>query len=401
MKRSQIKRRPLADTTLNSLEPEAKVYRELDGQGLYFRVKPNGAKSWELRYRKPSGRWSWLGLGGFPSTSGKAARKEAAALRDLASDGVDIAAYKREALGKAQHTFADSAAEWFRRKEEAGRAGSTMRQMRAYFDNDILPVIGKKRLIDVTRGDCARIQGAVEKRGAHDAAKKVRAWMSQVFSQAIAHGHCELNPAGELRHIAATPPKRVHYPHLLESELPAFLKALHASSSRPLAKSAVWLVLRTASRPGMVRYAEWSEIDLEAATWTVPANKMKSRRDHVTPLPQQAVADLEGLGMITGRSRWVFPGQGSRNPVMSENTINKTIALAGYKGKLVGHGSRHTASTLLREHGWPKDHIEVQLAHKEDGIAGVYNQAAYIEQRREMMQWYSDYLDELAATTEQ
>lgn len=81
MKRSEIKRRPLADTALNSLEPEAKDYRELDGQGLYLRVKANGSKSWELRFKRPDGRWSWLGLGGFPSRTGKAARKEAADLR--------------------------------------------------------------------------------------------------------------------------------------------------------------------------------------------------------------------------------------------------------------------------------------------------------------------------------
>lgn len=146
----------------------------------------------------------------------------------------------------------------------------------------------------------------------------------------------------------------------------------------------------------MVRWAEWTEIDLGEAVWTIPAAKMKTRRDHACPLPTQAIKALQELHKLTGRSRWVFPGVGPRNPVISENTICKVFAGVGYKGRLVWHGTRHTASTLLREHGFPKDHVEAQLAHKEEGVSGIYNQAAYLPQRRTMMQWYADHLDKLA-----
>jgi integrase len=215
------------------------------------------------------------------------------------------------------------------------------------------------------------------------------------FSEAIAEGLCELNPASELRHIAAKAPDTVHYPHLLEADLPNFLRALKASTSRHLTKEAVWMLLRTASRPGMVRFAEWREISLEDGLWIVPAEKMKMRRNHIVPLPTQTLSSLKEIRLQTGRQRLIFPGQGSRNPVLSENTINQVLCKIGYKGKLVGHGARHTASTLLREHGWNKDYVEAQLAHKEAGVAGVYNQAQYLDQRREMMQWYADYLDAL------
>ncbi|MDR5858233.1 tyrosine-type recombinase/integrase [Halomonas eurihalina] len=393
MKRSQIKRRPLADTVLASLEPEDKDYRELDGQGLYFRVKRNGAKSWELRYRRPNGRWSWKGLGGFPGKSGKAARREAEDLRRLAADGIDLAAVDREA--KPRHLFAEIAEDWYQRKLDAGRSLGTTRQMRLYLDRDILPALGRKPLDEITRQDCTELQRAFEDRGAHNIAEKVRSWVGQIFSLAIAEGKCEMNPASELRHVAATPPKTTHYPHLLEAELPGFLQALNRSRSRPITVAAVWMVLRTASRPGMVRYAEWSEIDLEAETWTIPAEKMKTRRDHVVALPKQTVASLRDVFQQTGRRRLVFPGQGPKHPVLGNSTLNQAIGRVGYKGKLTGHGSRHTASTLLREHGWPKDHVEVQLAHKEPGVAGVYNQASYLKHRRRMMQWYSDYLDAL------
>lgn len=128
----------------------------------------------------------------------------------------------------------------------------------------------------------------------------------------------------------------------------------------------------------------------------IPAAKMKMRRDHHVPLCTQAVAALIELRNMTGQSRYLFPGIGPKQPVMSENTINHSFAKIGYARKLVGHGTRHTASTLLREHEWIKDHVESQLAHKEDGISGVYNKARYLPQRRHMMQWYADYLEALA-----
>lgn len=401
MKRSEIKRRPLADTTLASLEPEATAYRELDGDGLYFRVKPNGTKSWELRYKKPDGKWSWHGLGGYPDMSGAMAREKAREAKRLVSSGTDPVQHKiaqREAREAASaNTFAAAAEYWFQRKAQDGRAESTLRLMRGYLDNDVLPALGDKLLTEITRRDCADLQERIEARGALNTRDKIRVALRQIFSQAIARGLCENNPASELGAIAAPTPKAKQYPHLLEPELPAFLQALRRSTSRTPARVATWLVLWTASRPGVVRYAEWSEIDFERALWSIPADKMKARRDHVTPLCRQALEALRELHRMTGRGRYLFPGIGAKKPVISENTINLTLNKVGYRGRLVGHGSRHTASTLLREHGWGKDFVEAQLAHKEQGMAGVYNQAAYLEQRRAMLQWYADYLDALEA----
>lgn len=145
----------------------------------------------------------------------------------------------------------------------------------------------------------------------------------------------------------------------------------------------------------MSRWAQWVEFDLNNALWTIPAAKMKMRRDHICPLPRQAVEALCELQRVTGSSRWLFPGVGNKNPVISENTICGVYARVGYKGRLVGHGTRHTASTLLREHGFEKDHVEAQLAHKEGGTSGIYNQATYLVRRAAMMQWYADYQDAL------
>lgn len=402
MKRTDIKRRPLADTVLASLEPEAKEYRETYGvDRIYFVVSPNGRKRWELRYKKANGKWSFMGLGGYPEVSAKKAREKAGQAITLIDQGVDPVEKKVsdvEHAAKSLHTTFRAAAEsWYDKKSKEGLAEGTLGKVRTYLDKDILPALGDKQLDEITRRDCAALQQSFERRDAHNVAKKARGWLNKIFSFAIASGLTENNPASELLVVAAPAPATQQYPHLLEPELPEFMRAMRRSTSRLIARTAAWMTLWTASRPGMVRYAEWADIDLEAGLWSISGEKMKMRRDHVVPLCTQLVAALRELSELTGRSKWLFPGIGSSTPVISENTIGKVFASAGYKGRLVGHGTRHTASTLLREHEWHKDFVEAQLAHKEAGVSGVYNKAAYLRQRRRMMQWYADFLDALEA----
>ena len=401
LKRSDIKRRPLADTVLSSLEPEAKEYRETYGiDRIYFVVAANGRKRWEFRYKRVAdGKWTWLGLGGYPEFSAKRAREKAGEALDMLERGIDPGNHKQAAKKAVEvataSTFRAVATAWLEKKEKGGRAESTLDKIRTYLDKDIFPALGDLQVSAVTRRHCADLLASIEERQAFNVAKKTRGWLKEIFSQAVAKGMMEYNPASELLVIAAEAPPTKQYPHLLEHELPEFIQAMGRSPSRLIARTAAWLTLWTASRPGMARWAEWVDFDLDAAAWSVSAAKMKMDRDIIIPLSTQAVAALLDLRELTGRSRYLFPGNGQVTPVISENTINKVFALVGYKGKLVGHGTRHTASTLLREHGWEKDHIEMQLAHKEPGISGVYNKARYLAQRRHMMQWYADYLDAL------
>jgi integrase len=402
MKRTEIKRRPLADTVLASLEPEAKEYRETYGlDRIYFVVSPNGRKRWELRYKKPSGKWSFMGIGGYPEVSAKKAREKAAQAIALIDGGVDPVKHKAAQADAVAYTrrtiFRTSAEAWYEKKSRDGLAAGSLAKIRTYLDKDILPALGDKQLDEITRKDCAALQASLENRDAHNVAKKVRGWLNKIFSYAVAGGLTENNPASELLVVAAPAPKQQQYPHLLEHELPEFLQAMATSTSKTIAKTAAWMTLLTASRPGMVRYAEWKELDLNEGIWTVPGEKMKTRRDHSIPLPTQLLVMLQELYKLTGRGKWLFPGAGPSTPVISENTIGKVFANVGYKGRLVGHGTRHTASTLLREHEWHKDFVEAQLAHKEAGVSGIYNKATYFRQRRKMMQWYADYLEALCA----
>lgn len=402
MKRQDIKRRPLSDTVLSSLEPEAKEYRESYGiDRLYFVVSPNGRKRWEMRHKKPDGKWSWLGLGGYPDVSAKLAREKALATLDLASEGVDPFAYKaKERTAKKSPglgTFRFIAEEWYQRKVSAGRAALTLDKMRRYLDSDILPALGDKQIAEITRADCKDLQQSVEKRGAAVAAKKIRGWLNEIFNYAIAHDLVDNNPAANLRAIAKVAPKETPFPHLLEHELPAFLRALRQANCRIKVRTAFWMTLYTACRPHMARDAEWSQIDLKKGIWTIPEEVMKMGRPHVSPLPKQLVTMLKDLKEVTGKSRYLFPSDGAKSATMSQVAVNRNFIKSGYEGRMTGHGCRHTASTLLREHGWPSDFVETQLAHKEKGVAGVYNKAMYLSQRTVMMQWYADYLEALEA----
>ncbi|MFC2992986.1 tyrosine-type recombinase/integrase [Halomonas tibetensis] len=403
MKRTAIKRRPLADTVLASLEPEEKEYRESYGRDrLYFVVNPSGRKRWEMRYKKPeTGRWGWMGLGTYPEVTAKLARQRADEAFALVQQGIDPVK-QRKARQQAEDAsndklFSVSAEEWYQRKQQMGRADKTLRGIRYWLDGDALPALGNLPLDRISRTKCRELQEQIEARGAFNTAEKARTWLNQIFGYAIAHGRTENNPASNLADVAAAPPEEKPYPHLLEDQLPDFLRALSTSTCKPIVLTASWMVVRTASRPGMVRFAEWREIDLDKGLWEIPAARMKARRDHVAPLSRQVVASLRALQRLTGEHRYLFPSEGPKSPVISDSTINKCFANIGYRGRMTGHGARHTAKTLLSEHGWPTIWTEMQLAHKPAGMEGIYNQAGYLAQRQVMMQWYCDYLDALTA----
>lgn len=401
MKRSEIKRWPLSHTVITTLDPEEKLYRVKYGgsERLYIAISPKGGRRWELRYQKAGGAWSWLGLGTYRDVNIEQARSKAQKALALLNKGIDPAldrAQKRSAHKDATNNSFKSVAEaWYAKKVAEGKAEKTLASFQYALKNDILPALGHLPVTDITRQHCATLQKSIEDRGAFNTAEKVRSSLNNIFGYAIAMGKCDINPASNLRDVASVPPEEQQYPHLKEKDLPAFLRALDSSPSRSLAKNAAWITIYTASRPGMVRHAEWAEFDISERVWTIPGSKMKMKRNHQIPLSNQVIALLADLRKITGKSIYLFPCEGSKGLVISDGTVNKCFSSIGYKRKMTGHGSRHTAATLLSEHGWQQDWIEAQLAHKKPGLVGVYNKAEYFQHRQIMMQWYCDYLDAL------
>lgn len=397
MKRSQIKRRPLADTVLSTLEPEQKAYRELDGNGLYFRVKPNGSKSWELRYKKPDGKWSWIGLGGYPDTSGSLAREKAEQLRTDAANGknpiVSKQARKLEALEAANSTFEILANEWFTSKRTTWTEGTATRNLGA-LQKHVIPKFGKRPFTEITPMEWLEFLRALEKTGIVEQTSRIRAMCREIYDLALVTGRTHNNPLASL-HKHLTTRRAENFAHVSPEELPDLLRAINAYPHADDVRLGLFLLSRLAVRPSELREARWDEFDLDKALWTIPAIRMKRRREHVVPLPTQALEALQHLHRLTGYQPLLFPGRNNKTTPRSNTVFIMALRRLGYEGRQTGHGFRHIASTLLNEHGFNADHIEAQLSHVKDGVAGVYNKAQYIEQRRHMMQWYANHLDTL------
>jgi integrase len=315
------------------------------------------------------------------------------------AEGIDPDAHKKAskvALKVEGLSFESLAREWY--DYNAPRwAEATAYKAKLYLENDIIPGIGSRPIKTITRPELVELVRTVEARGTLNAAGKIRQWLHQIFRYGLARGVVDANPATDLSVVAAPAKAARHHPHVTFAELPGLLGKVEAANIHALTRHAIRLLTMTAVRPGELRQAPWSEFDLDAATWTIPKERMKARRPHIVPLPQQAVAILRQLYEITGRYSLVFAGANPERP-MSENTINKALRLAGYEGRQTGHGFRHLLSTELNGRGYNKDWIERQLAHGDsDEIRGTYNHAAYVEQRREMMQAWADSIDAIFA----
>ncbi|MDR6915389.1 integrase [Pseudomonas sp. 3296] len=401
MKRSEIKRRPLADTVISTLEPEVKEYRENDGDSLYLRVRPDGNKSWQLRYKKADGKWSWLGLGSYPGISGAMARKKAAELRADAAQGSNPLATKRARKAAedeaASHTFESLAREWYAAKRKSWSDGTAVRTIGA-LELHVFPVFGKRIYREILPMEWMEFLRAMEQKGIIEQTSRVRGMCREIYDLARVTGRATHNPLEGLHKFLQTKSAE-NYAHVSPEELPPLLRAIRAYPSATDIRIGLHLLSMLACRPSELREARWSEFDLDKSLWSIPAERMKRRREHLVPLPTQAVELLRNLQTLTGAYPMLFPGRSDTTKARSNTVFLMALRRLGYEGRQTGHGFRHIASTILNEHGFEENHIEAQLSHVKEGIAGVYNKAVYLPQRTTMMQWYANHLDSMAAGT--
>lgn len=330
----------LTDTSIRNAKPKEKLYRMADANGLCLEVTTKGSKLWRYRYRY-QGKARMLALGAYPAVTLLEARKRRDEARDVLDSGADPNEYRRsvqEEQRQAGFTFAELAEKWH--TYNAPRwAPDTSNKARAYLDKDILPIIGTRPVKDITRPELVALAQRVDDRGAHNVAKKVRQWLGQIYRHGLALGMVDVNLATDLNAVAALKQPTRHHPYVSFAELPELLAKVDAANIHTMTRHAIRLLVLTAVRPGELRQAPWSEIDMNTATWTIPKERMKARRPHVVPLPTQAVEILRQLHEITGEYDLLFPGQNNAKRSMSENTINKALALMGYKGRQTGHGN--------------------------------------------------------------
>lgn len=405
MKRGEIKRRPLADTVLASLEPETQEYRELDGDGLYFRVKPDGSKSWQLRYKKADGKWSWLGLGGYGTgdhqLTGEQARRKVRELRDsTAKDGSIMAtkrAKKAAELEAANNTFEKLAREWYAVKCKTWTEGTAVRTIGA-LEKHVFPVFGKRPYTGILPMEWMEFLRSMEQTGIVEQTSRVRGMCREIYDLARVTGRATHNPLEGLHKFLLTKPVE-NFAYVSLEELPALLRAIRAYPHAADVRIGLQLLTMLACRPSELREARWEEFDLDANLWLIPAERMKRRREHLVPLPHQAVALLRELHNITGSYTLLFPGRSDTTKPRSNTVFLMALRRLGYEGRQTGHGFRHLASTILNENGFDSQHVEAQLSHVKEGVRGVYDKSTYLEQRRTMMHWYADHLDRLATGT--
>ncbi|HCM9177201.1 tyrosine-type recombinase/integrase [Enterobacter hormaechei] len=382
---------------VDNAKPKDKPYKLADGGGLYLLVNPNGARYWRLKYRV-AGKEKLLALGVYPDvTLADARAKRDEAKRGIAG-GIDPSEAKREEKIarelNVRNTFQEIACEWHSSKLYKWSEGYASDIMEA-FNKDVFPYIGKKPISEIKPLELLNVLRRMEGRGATEKAKKVRQRCGEVFRYAIVTGRAEYNPAPDLT-SAMQGHESSHYPFLNAPELPAFFEALSRYSGSELVVLAARLLIITGLRTGELRGATWQEIDVDAAVWEIPAERMKMRRPHIVPLSLQAQAIIMRIREMTGRYPYIFPGRNDPRKTMSEASINQVFKRIGYAGRVTGHGFRHTMSTILHEQGYNTAWIETQLAHVDkNSIRGTYNHAQYLDGRREMLQWYADYMDVL------
>jgi len=393
----------LSDMTIRKAKPREKPYKLADGGGLYLQVQPSGGKLWRQKYRV-KGSERTLSIGPYPAISLSEARKRRDAAREQLATGKDPSREKqRERLrtqALAACTFSVVAAEYCdKRKRDGHKPWAPATAARSEYLLSLLEgPIGRLAITDIEPADALAAIRRIERKGNLESARRTLQLAGAVFRYAVATARLASDPTRDLRGALAAP-KVMHYGAIIEPKrVGELLRAIDGYEGFGITKNALQIAPHVFVRPGELRHAEWSEFDLEAGLWTIPAEKMKMRKAHHVPLSRQAVELFKYLRGITGPSGYAFPSVRSRSRPMSENTLNAGLRRLGYTSdEMTGHGFRAMASTLLNESGkWSSDAIERALAHGDsDKVRAAYHRGAHWKERVEMAQWWSDYLDEL------
>jgi integrase len=390
---------PLTDTKARNAKPKKRQFKLFDTEGLFLLVSPAGGKWWRFKYRL-GGKENLISLGTYPEVSLAQARGRRDEARKQVADGIDPSQVRKALKQSKYHnesTFEVVAREWHTKFTPTWTAGHAVTIL-SRLEHNVFPWIGERPIIEIKAPELLTVLRRIESRGALETAHRVRAICGQVFRYAIATGRAERDPAADLR--GALPPvKPKHLSAMTDPEKVAgLLRAIDGYQGALVTKCALRLAPYVFVRPGELRQMEWAEIDLEAAEWNIPAEKMKTRQPHLVPLAHQSLEILKELRPLTGSGKYVFPSPRTPKRPMSNNGVLSALRRMGFeKEEMTGHGFRAMARTILDEIlQFRPDYIEHQLAHAvRDPNGRAYNRTAHLSERRKMMQTWADYLDGL------
>ncbi len=398
----------LKDHEIKNAKPGEKDYRLSDGGGLYLVVKASGGKLWRWSY-KFNRKEKLLSYGPYPFVTLAQARELHAAARALKSTGVDPAAAKQakkhEELevekASAIPTFAGLTKEWLETWSK-NRSKRYVGTVKTRLERDVLPRIGNVKIDQLESSAMTDIvTGIQDEREAADLARRSLQKMKQILRFAKAKGYIKSSPIADILPGDLLKSHSVdNFARIEPKDLPGLLQKIELYQGKPLTRLATKLMALTFVRTESLICAEWSEIDLRAKRWNIPKGHMKGKKvPQIVPLARQTIQVLQLLRTLSGGSKYLFPGQGPKNPTMSNGTICKALETMGYKGEMTGHGFRGIASTILHECGHKDEYIDAQLAHqKKDKVSGAYDYAKYLVPRARMMQDWADFLEETLRT---
>jgi integrase len=383
----------LTDSKIKGLRPQAKMYRVTDGRGLTLEVTPSGSKLWRYRFRL-HGKANMLALGAYPGVSLAEARRKRDEAAELVGRGLNPARHRKTQEANtfraiAEEYLSDQAPIWTPR---------TFKQRQALLESNIYPEIGDRPINDITPADILRVLQDIERR-APVMAYFARQVIGAIFRKAVCTLRADSDPSAPLRG-ALKPRGTAHHPIILTAEIPGFFERLDAYAGYPTTRAAAELLWLTTVRTVELLGARWDEIDFEAGLWTVPAERMKLRRDHVVPLVSRAVEILRTIEPLTRRTGWIFPNRDKPEQPASRGVLWKAWARI-YGNGFTPHGVRGTFSTWAHDSGYRTEVIEAQLNHADRNVTRAsYNRSAYLEQRREMLEAWAGYLSGLKAGAE-
>ncbi|WOY03702.1 tyrosine-type recombinase/integrase [Dickeya fangzhongdai] len=399
----------LNDSKIRNLKPSAKPYKVSDSHGLYLLINPGGSRLWYLKYRINK-KESRLGLGTYPDVSLADARQQRDGIRKLLAQNINPAHQRaaEKAPCSPEKSFKVVALDWH--KSNRTWSENHAARLLASMNNHIFPVIGHQPVTELKPRHFIDLLRGIEKKGLQEVASRTRQHLCNIMRHAVHQELIEHNPAANLDGIIAPSVKR-HYPALPLERLSELLTRIEDyRQGRELTRLAVSLTLHLFIRSSELRFARWSEIDFRNYIWTIPATRKaipgvrysgrgaKMRTPHIVPLSRQAIAILRQIQEISGHQVLIFPGAHNPYKPMCENTVNKALRLMGYdtKNDICGHGFRAMACSALMESSlWSQDAVERQMSHQErNSVRAAYiHKAEYLDARKAMMQWWSDYLD--------
>lgn len=400
----------LNDSKIRNLKASEKPFKVSDSHGLYLLVNPSGSRLWYLKYRI-NRKESRLGLGAYPGVSLADARQQRDGIRKLLAQNINPAQQRtaERTTSSPAETFKSVALSW----HKSNRAWSENHAARllASMNNHIFPIIGHQPVTELKTRHFIDLLKGIEKKGLLEVAARTRQHLCNIMRHAVHQELIENNPAADLDGIISPPLKR-HYPALPLEKLPELLTRIEDyQQGRELTRLAVSLTLNLFIRSSELRFARWSEIDFRNKIWTIPATReaisgvrysqrgTKMRTPHIVPLSRQSITILKQIQNISGHQELIFPGNHNSYKPMCENTINKALRVMGYdtKTEICCHGFRTMACSALMESGlWSQDVVEFQMSHQErNSVRAAYiHKAQYLEARKIMMQWWSDFIEQ-------